>query len=1178
MRQNRSVWRHALALTFTLWAGASGGLPGRAQDVQLRDLVARLPEEPRLRINPGGHTGVVHALAFAGDSDRSDRLCSAGDKVVHVWNLSALTRDLATVFLRERTIRWQVARGPLGQIYALAYDAQGGLLALGGQAAMPPWGQIVLVEPKSGKLVHVLEGHRATLASLAFSPDGQWLASADVTGQTLLWKRGPWKPVVVLKPDDQQHGKDVAAAIQKQTGSDRSRFVAFAGNQWLVVPVYVRQTAGGSLVWKLEQVSVADPTVRYDLAPGGAVQEHVGTVTALAGSRSVVRIASADLARAKNVYLWDWPDGTLRLRRLDPKGVVVSLALSDDGRTLALGTAWSRADGGAKLQLWDAQTLQPKGDRTVPDAVAACAISPDGRQLAYGGGIAGEVYREVLRADGSVDGGSQARALRGHGRRVWKVAFAAEDPPYRVAFGTEYHQRGPNDYGVLGETFDPETSTVRRGVPDPADWLPPNHGSGDWTVERLADGTLQLARGGKPGGRVALNFGSDLDEGRAHSWCFVPDPQGNPFAIAVGTTGQNSIYVFRLTDQPDRACPVLRHFRGHEGDVSSVGVSRDLRYVVSGSVDGTVSFWSLADLEQGGTPYGSWGAEMVLSPKGDLVAARVHPAGPLCAKGVREGDVLREIRWFEGDRENKETQPERMRKTLQGLPWGTQVYFRFSRLEVLQPWFALRPAWQAMATLFVGDDGEHAFWTPAGYYDASLNGRSLFGWQINPRSNEVLPDFYRADQFKTLEKPEAMRVLLQRGSLREALRAVEVKPKADLHETLPGQIARTPKVEVLDPAVDALVEGSVARVKARVEVPPGAKLVGVNVYASGVIATKRLGVQRGPTTEKGHQETHEYEVPLPAEERTLIQVLAGTEETVGPGEVVVVRPRKAVPDVSRRLYLLAAGIDTYHRRAGIDPDGIGDLTVSVADAQALADVICQRSRGLYEVQLSIVLTNDDVTPERWRKALEEIRARLAGTARPDDLILLFLAGHGVLDPKAGRYYFVGHDFKRSDLGKDYRQCISWEDFRILADVPCRKLAILDTCHAGAIQPPTTTLKTAVRGLQDAMIFTVTAAKADQASAEVPGKHGLFTSCLLEALEGRADAAQEGGAADGRVSLLEAVLYVREAVPRAFRDTVKNAPLSGQNTQDPVAAPMELLPFTRHVPLTGVSDPKRKTGG
>ena len=85
-------------------------------------------------------------------------------------------------------------------------------------------------------------------------------------------------------------------------------------------------------------------------------------------------------------------------------------------------------------------------------------------------------------------------------------------------------------------------------------------------------------------------------------------PQGEPYAIAVGTDVQNSIYVCRLAEQGP--CPILRHFRGHHDSVTSVGVSRDLRLLVSGSTDGTMRFWSLADYAQGTTPWGRWGASL----------------------------------------------------------------------------------------------------------------------------------------------------------------------------------------------------------------------------------------------------------------------------------------------------------------------------------------------------------------------------------------------------------------------------------------------------------------------------------------------------------------------------------------------------------------------------------------
>src|SRR5208283_5040231 len=133
-----------------------------------------------------------------------------------------------------------------------------------------------------------------------------------------------------------------------------------------------------------------------------------------------------------------------------------------------------------------------------------------------------------------------------------------------------------------------------------------------------------------------------LEEGKPRCYCWLADAAGQPYAIAVGTDIQDSIYVCRLVERGP--CPILRHFRGHSDVVTSVGVSADLRYLVSGSADGTVQFWSLADCAQGLKPRGRWGASF--ETRGEqLLVADLHPAGPLFRKGMRKGDQLVSLRW-----------------------------------------------------------------------------------------------------------------------------------------------------------------------------------------------------------------------------------------------------------------------------------------------------------------------------------------------------------------------------------------------------------------------------------------------------------------------------------------------------------------------------------------------------
>jgi WD40 repeat protein len=1125
-----------LVLAFAGIPAAFADDPGQRDIIRVRE---GTKEEPWLRIDSGGHTAAVRALAFTSDSSR---LLSGGlDKNVEVWNMAAL-RDLRRVFLRERTIRWQVARGMRGSIYALATAPDAPLVAIGGYGAMGSLGEIVLVNPVDGKLIKVLEGHRQTICSLAFSPDGKWLASMDTAGETRLWNRGDWSSRMLYEQDAKTFGTETAAVIAKQI---KLRPLAFRDDNHVVVPAFVSRPGESRLRWQLVEINPRDSMDFHTLDT-----VHYGAVTALAASRDGKWLASAD-AEGK-LYLYDRAGGGPPRTLATDRGVS-SLCFSPDGHSLVAGTLVGGSDGKGQVQVWNTDGTIARRV-ALPDHVYACAISPDGNRLAYSGGEQGQVFVE------SVGGDVKPAILQGTGRRIGKVAFAVEQPYYRVAFGNTSPARGFNDSGDLQETFD--TTNLSHGTeqPKPSDWIPTDWLSGGWTAKRQSDGTLQLYFNGAPQGMVnvsgTLRVPNTLDEGTPQCYCWVPDASGKPFAIAIGTDVQDSIYVCRL--EARGVCPILRHFRGHNDRVTSLGISRDLKYLVSGSADGTVRFWNLAELAQAAAPAGRWGATFAVQG-GKLVAADVHPAGPLYGKGMRKGDVVTATRWPADRAEQSERDPAAMLEQLQKLPWGTQVVFEYARNGAAQPAFQLLPAWQPLATLFVAANGEWAFWTPAGYYDASMNGYRMFGWQVN-RGLQRLPDFYRADQFyKELERPRVMERLLPSGSLREALdQAAENKPEAQAnglaklpqHEVLPAQIAATPRIEILEPAAGAVLRDRTTKVKARVELPQGRKMLQVQVFANGVSGTKRELLAERPI--KGGdggstEQIYQWDLALPTEPKDLIEVVAGTDApTAAFGDVVVER---SLPAERPRpeMYVLCLGINRYG-----DPK-INQLGFPVADAQAIADVFRGGAAALYHVNDVKVLTNEEVTPTAWKKSLADLRSRLKDRAQPDDLVVFFLAGHGIVDEATQKYYYVGHDFTLADLDrKNYKDCLCWDDFAALADVPCRKLVLLDTCHSGALQPlRSRDLKAAVRELQADVIFSVTASTGEQRAAEkAEWHHGAFTRCLLEALGGGADQSR-----DGIVRLDEVVPYVKDAVEKLT---------SGHQT--PTAAPDAILPFTA-IPMT-----------
>ena len=587
--------------------------------------------------------------------------------------------------------------------------------------------------------------------------------------------------MVLYKQDRETYRPEVAAGIAKQP---KLRPLAFAGNDYLIVPACVSNVGDARLRWQLVRIRAADPS---DFRALETV--HDGLVTALAASKEGARLASADAEG--HLYLWDLPQGG-RPKALQPGGGVLSLCFSPDGKTLVAGLLAGAVSGQGQLQVWDVATQALTRKVPLADHVDACAVSPDGKRVAYTGGDHGEVFVD------SLSGPAAPSLLEGTGRRIGKVAFARQGPMYRVAFGPALPGRGMNE-GRLTKSFD--TVKLAAGtVAQEADWLAADEFSRGWTVRQDKDGPLQLLRGGAPQGTVALAPQvPGLDEGKPRCYCWLADAAGRPYAIAVGTDIQNSIYVCRLAERG--ACPVLRHFRGHSDVVTSLGVSRDQRFLVSGSADGTVRFWSLADCAEGVEAPRTLGSD-VRGPRRSTAGGRFASGRPLVRQGdQQEGDVLVSLRWPAEKGEQVERGAAAMLEKLQALPWGAQIVFEYARDGAAQPAFQLLPAWQPLATLFAAETGEWAFWTPAGYYDASMNGHRLFGWQVN-RGLQRLPDFYRADQFyRELERPAVMERLLPAGSLDEALRQASVTPKVPEHEVLLAKIGATPRVEVLAPAV-----------------------------------------------------------------------------------------------------------------------------------------------------------------------------------------------------------------------------------------------------------------------------------------------------------------------------------------------------------------------------------------
>lgn len=325
--------------------------------------------------------------------------------LITVTSLSSLaTYQLSDKKQTEQTARAlimkprSVLKGHRKQVGALAFSPDSGILAAGVEG-----GNAQLWDVATEKLQGVLTGHR-TVARLAFSPDGQTLATVDVN-VVLLWdvetkqlKTAPTRKKafinsVAFTPDsrtvatasleelivrlwDVQTGRLEATLVHaKEDWAKGIGNVAFAPDgRTLATSSYCKAYLWDVATGQLRATLVDDNVVLFDGLKPRKGFSHGDTIYHLAISPEGRTVATA--SRDGTAKLWNAASGELRAILKGHKGRVARLAFSRDGRTLATGSD----DKTAKL--WDVEAGQLKATLKHRGTVWSMDFSPDGKLFA----------------------------------------------------------------------------------------------------------------------------------------------------------------------------------------------------------------------------------------------------------------------------------------------------------------------------------------------------------------------------------------------------------------------------------------------------------------------------------------------------------------------------------------------------------------------------------------------------------------------------------------------------------------------------------------------------------------------------------------------------------------------------------------------------------------------------
>lgn len=1057
-----------------------------------------------------GHARNVLCVAYAPDGQTA--LTGSDDQTARLW-------DLVT----SREIRR--FEGHSNAVHSVAISVDGKAVLTGSSDTTAR-----LWNTATGAEIRRFD-HVAAVTSVAFSPSGEQVLTGSDDRKARLWDATTGR---LVREFVGHSGSVLAVAF----AADGSRILTGSGDQtarlWEADSGRLLQELKGhsepilSVAFALDGTKLltgsVDRTARcWDAETGGELQVYraprrIFSAVFSADGRQVITgnegvPLKLDDEQGNTVRVWDTQSGR-QVRGFRAYGSsAVAVAVSRDGKRVLVGAAgggFSPDDG--RAQLWDVdsgtQLRMLEGQGVL--SVECVASSDDGRWLLAGGddGAAwlwdAATGREVHRFDHK-SGYVYAVAISADGRTVVTGGSDCTARVWDAASGRELRRLEGHGSGIVSVALSPDGKSVLTGSMDSSARL--------WEV----------ATGKEVRRLVEYKGQTEFVTPLSCAVAFSPDGRSM-------LTGQwdNTARLWDTASGQELQC-----FQGHGDRVVSAAFMPDGTQVVTGSWDKTARLWDVKTGTELKSLAGHDGAvSSVAAARG---GNRILTGSWDNTARLWDGETGAAIRSFSGHAKAGQT-------VAFAANGSRAVMASLDKTAVLWDLETQRQ----LLTLIHSSGGTVAA-TPEGAYMAPRSALKSVAFAIG---NRALP----FDQFDLqFNRPD--RVLASIGlapaELISAYRAGYQKRIAKLGFTekqLDGDL-HVPEIAILSERPLSTAEPSLTLTVRASDTKCG--LVRLNVDVNGVPVHGTRGISLHQWKQEAWQQDIQIEL---ATGRNTIQISATNEQ----GAESIKETLEIQCDAAAQppeLYVVAVGVSEYR-------DQRYRLTYAHKDAQDLAALFETKADRFGRVHVAKFLDRD-ATRERILSV-----KKLLLNSRVNDQVVIFLAGHGLLDKRLD-YYFATADL---DFDEPARAGLAYEAIENLLDgIPARKkLLLMDTCHSGEVdkedqgdaarevaatdavaqgtikarsyrglKPVTTSRLNAShsRRLVEEMfadlrrgtgaVVISAAGGAEFAIESADWKNGVFTYAVLDGL----NTARSDANGDGQVQVSELRDYVLDVVPR-----------------------------------------------